>query len=254
MQRILRNWRLRSLERRYAAVKENLGSMTDADAQQIQRDIADFEFPGLFELSLQFALFRTYGIPSIARLLVKTKQFATDRYAPKRLADTGVLIQEIYYHPPTDQRAREALGRLNYIHGVYRNASQISNDDMLYTLGMFAWEPIRWIDRYGWRKLTALEKCAIGTFVKSWGDAMEISYEVLPSSKGGWQNGLHWLDEFAEWLEEYEKEFMVPDQACYDTAERTTSLFLQSLPASFRSMGRKILLALLDDRLRISLM
>lgn len=52
---------------------------------------------------------------------------------------------------------------------------------MLYTLSLFVTEPIRFIDAYEWRSLTELEKCALGTYWKSVGDAMGISYEPLPS-------------------------------------------------------------------------
>ena len=44
---------------------------------------------------------------------------------------------------------------------IYRKANLISNDDMLYTLGLFALEPIRWISMYEWRSLTDMERCAM---------------------------------------------------------------------------------------------
>ena len=37
---------------------------------------------------------------------------------------------------------------MNRIHGQY----QISNEDFLYTLSTFIFEPVRWIDRFGWRQ------------------------------------------------------------------------------------------------------
>ena len=41
-----------------------------------------------------------------------------------------------------------------------RQKGFISNDDFLYTLGLFALEPIRWVERYEWRSLSLMEKCA----------------------------------------------------------------------------------------------
>ena len=138
--------------------------------------ISESEFPALFEKGLQLALFRTYGIPSISRLLVQTAQLSTSENVAKRYADTTVLICEIYANSPTGPRGIEAFARLNYLHGHYLAAKRISNDDMLYTLALFMNSPVEWINKYEWRKLTPLEQCAIATFHKSMGEAMQISF------------------------------------------------------------------------------
>ena len=54
------------------------------------------------------------------------------------------------------QRERRdiALERLNEIHGKY----PIRNEDYLYTLSLFILEPIKWINKYEWRKLDPLEE------------------------------------------------------------------------------------------------
>jgi hypothetical protein len=132
---------------------------------------------------------------------------------------------------------------------------------LLYTLSLFALEPSRWIARWEWRSLTEMELCAIGTFWKSIGDAMEISYDALPSgsSKGskdgeGWRDGLHWLHEIEAWSVEYEKEFMVPDEHNRKTADETTALLLYDVPEGMRGSGKKVVSALMDDRLRRAMM
>jgi hypothetical protein len=63
---------------------------------------------------------------------------------------------------------------MNYIHSGYQKAGKISQDDLLYTLSVFITEPITWVGKYEWRAMTDMEKCAIGTFWKSIGDAMGI--------------------------------------------------------------------------------
>lgn len=40
-------------------------------------------------------------------------------------------------------------------------------------------------------------------------DAMLIPYDVLPSSKFGWKDRLHWLEEVGAWSTRYEEEKMV---------------------------------------------
>lgn len=39
---------------------------------------------------------------------------------------------------------------MNQMHGSY----DISNEDMLYVLATFVVTPVRWLDEYGWRKMT----------------------------------------------------------------------------------------------------
>ena len=104
---------------------------------------------------------RTYGIPSISRLLVETKQFSDVEFAGRRTTDTGILIGEFLERHPTSERANSAIARMNYLHGMYQKAGKITNDDMLYTLSLFILEPERWIRMYEWRSLTPMEICAL---------------------------------------------------------------------------------------------
>jgi hypothetical protein len=125
---------------------------------------------------------------------------------------------------------------------------------MLYELSLFALEPIRFIDTYEWRKLSELEKCALGTYWKSMGDSLKISYEALPSYKTGFRDGLHWLEEIDEWREEYEAEKMVPDQKNKETADQTTAILVYMLPEKMKHIGYKFVSYMMDDRLRRAMM
>jgi hypothetical protein len=59
----LRFRRLRQLHKRYPyRTRESLAQMTDEEAYQIQKAVAQLEFPFMFIKALQFALFRV--IPS----------------------------------------------------------------------------------------------------------------------------------------------------------------------------------------------
>lgn len=104
---------------------------------------------------------RTYGIPSISKLLCETQQLGRVEYAGRRFADTGVLIIEFLAHSPTSERANSAIARMNYLHNRYQKANKISNDDMLYTLSLFVLEVEKWIRLYEWRLLTPMEICAM---------------------------------------------------------------------------------------------
>ncbi|KAL9124971.1 MAG: hypothetical protein Q9217_005761 [Psora testacea] len=231
--------------------------MSLEDAFHIQQTIGELEFPFIFEKALQFALFRTYGIPSISKLLVATREFSEPATSTKRYADTVVLVAEFTGYHPKSPRVIEAIGRMNYIHSVYQKAGKISNDDMLYTLSLFALEPVRWIERYEWRTLEDFEKCAIGTFWKAMGDAMAIDFSTLRSGgEGGegWVDGLQWLEEVAIWAEEYEEKAMVPDKNNLKTAEQTMAVLLWHVPSWAKPYAKKTVCALMDERLRTAML
>ncbi len=137
---------------------------------------------------------------------------------------------------------------------VYQKSGLISNDDMLYTLSLFALEPSRWIARFEWRSLTDMELCAMGTFWKSIGDAMQISYTELPSQEKGWKDGLHWLEEVEEWSKAYEASHVVPDAYNKKTADETTNLLLWDVPERLRPYGRNAVSALMEENLRNAMM
>lgn len=252
---LFRKHRVRSLLKTFPYTsRKTFASMSLEDAFHIQKAMSTLEFPFTFQKALQFALFRTYGVPTISKLLVQTSEFTEFATASKRYVDTEVLISEFSgYHPQSD-RAIEAIARMNYIHSHYQRSGKISNDDMLYTLSLFALEPVRWIKRYEWRELEDFERCAIATFWKATGDAMAIDYGCLKSAHEGWIDGLQWLEEVEAWAEGYEKEAMVPDINNHKTAEETTTLLLWYVPQSAKGYGQKVVTALMDDRLRAAMM
>lgn len=234
--------------------RSSFASMTDNDAFEIQRIIGELEFPFTFEKALQFALFRTYGIPHVSKLLVATSQFSDEKTACKRYVDTETLVREFVGYAPASRRALEAISRMNYIHSGYQRSGKILNDNMLHTLSLFAGEPVRWIERYEWRSLEPFEKCAIGTFWKSVGDSMGVNYEKMRSAKEGWVDGLQWLEEVMDWGEEYEKEYMVPNVNNKTTADQTVNLLLWLVPSALKPVGRHFVSTLMDERLRVAMM
>ena len=252
---LLRHHRLRkTLETFPYTTRKTFASMTLSDAFHIQQTISELEFPFTFQKALQFALFRTYGIPAISKLLVQTTEFTDPATATKRYVDTEVLVAEFCSHHPKSERAIEAIARMNYIHSHYQRSGDISNDMMLYTLSLFVLEPVRWIERYEWRALEDFEKNALSTFWKATGDAMGIDYTPLKSAREGWADGLQWLEEVEAWAEVYEKKAMVPAINNFKTAEETTAILLWYVPQWAKGHGKRIVYALMDDRLRAAML
>jgi hypothetical protein len=96
--------------------------------------------------------------------LTKTSQFSGANTYLKRYTDTSALVQEFVGQKPSAARGQTAIVRTRYLHSGYRASGVILDDDMLYTLGLFAVQPVRFVERYEWRELTNMEKNAIGTF------------------------------------------------------------------------------------------
>ncbi|CAI6246906.1 unnamed protein product [Periconia digitata] len=230
--------------------RKDFSNMTADDAWQIVRYCMSLEFPLVSEKALEFALFRTYGIPTISKLLCQTQQLSEQKYASRRYADTNILIGEFLAHGPTSERANAAISRMNYIHGRYQNAGKISNDDMLYTLALFILEIERWVRLYEWRCLTPMEICAFGTHWKSIGDAMGIDFGDLAHGPNSFQDGYEFFEDIKQWSEGYEKKCMVPNGDNHKLAEETTRILLADIPNIAFPYAKPFVAVLMDDRLR----
>jgi hypothetical protein len=63
--------------------RADMAKMTTQDAFEIVKYIYSLEFPWMVGKSLSFALFRTYGIPTISKLLCQTANFSSAQTAPR---------------------------------------------------------------------------------------------------------------------------------------------------------------------------
>ena len=138
------------------------------DHQEIYRISAGHEFPWDYQRALELALFRTFCVPSISALLDATGEFR-DR-PQQRYDDTALLIAEIAAHGYDSPRGRAALRVVNRLHARY----EIAAEDMRYVLSTFVFEPIDWLDRFGWRPLSAHERLAAFHFYRAVGARMGI--------------------------------------------------------------------------------
>ncbi|KAI3604525.1 hypothetical protein WG66_008128 [Moniliophthora roreri] len=209
--------------------------------------------PLVLEYALAFALFKTYGIPSISKILAATKEFKSDETVSKRYADTSILIStwvqcpisgyttlEGIEKPVQDPRANLAIARVNYLHSQYN----IKNDDHLYTLALFMFEPSKWAEKYGWRALSPLESHAMYVLWVEVGKRMGI--KDIPESE----------EAFKAWVEDYEAKNMVPAQTNHDVANYTTDELIYPVPHAFglKNFARKLSIAALEDNVRVAMM
>ena len=163
-------------------------------------------------------------------------------------------MSELALSRPDSKRMISSIARINYLHSRHIRTGKIINSDLLFTLSLFALEAGRWVEKHEWRSLTDLELCACGTFWKSIGDAMEISYIDLPSSKPGWKDGLHWLEELKDWSLWYEEKFMIPATPNNQLANAYLDLLFVGMPTWLSKMGRTVVTVLTEPRLRTAMM
>src|SRR5436309_6253970 len=139
-----------------------------ADHQRIVFLSTCFEFPFDTTRALEFALFRTYCVPSISGLLDRTGEF--QGRPQKRYDDTDIIVSELMEWGYDSDRGKAALRRMNQLHGRFN----ISNEDFLYVLSTFVFEPIRWNARWGWRLMCAQEKLSLFYFWREVGRRMNL--------------------------------------------------------------------------------
>ena len=78
-------------------------------------------FPWDMKKALEFALFRTFAVSSISRLLAATGAFI--KHTRKRYDDTELLLYEILENGIDSDRGTIAVGRINNMHGRHRIVS-----------------------------------------------------------------------------------------------------------------------------------
>jgi hypothetical protein len=190
-----------------------------------------FEFPWDTTRSLEVALFRTFAVPSVAALLDSTGEFG--RAPQKRYDDTDLILSTIVEAGYDSEEGKRAIRQMNRIHGRF----EISNEDFLYVLSSFVFEPIRWNARFGWRPLIETEKLATFEFWREVGRRMAI--KDIPA-------GYAQLERYNE---DYEREHLGRTGATERVGRATRDMFLAWFPGLPKRFGAQAIYALMDDRL-----
>lgn len=202
-----------------------------ADHRRIVYLDACFEFPWDTTRSLELALFRTFASPSVAALLDSTGEFG--RAAQKRYDDTDLILSTIVEAGYDSEEGKRAIRQMNGIHGRF----EISNEDFLYVLSSFVFEPIRWNARFGWRPLIETEKLATFEFWREVGRRMAI--KEIPESYG----------ELERFNEEYERRTFRRTDETGRVSSATRDMFLAWFPGLPKRFGAQAIYALMDDAL-----
>ena len=191
-----------------------------------------YDFPWDSNKALEFALFRTYAVPSIGQLLDQTGELT--RRTQRRYDDTSLLIAEFLESGYDGERGRRAIRRMNQIHHRF----QIANEDYLYVLSTFVFEPVRWISRFGWRPYSEHERRATFHFFTQVGRRMNI--RDIPTSYAA----------FERFNVDFEREHFRYTEESRRVGEATRDMFLGwYLPPGLRGHFAPAVHALMDPPL-----
>jgi hypothetical protein len=205
------------------------------DHDEILRLTARFEFPWDYSQGTGIAFLRDYGIPSIAELLDRTREFAD--HGVKRYDDTILIGDEATLEGIDSPRSHAALRRLNRIHGHY----DIADDDFAYVLATTIVGPVRWIEAYGWRPLDPHELTAIAKVTTRFGELMGLKH--LPTTYDG----------YLALLLAHEKQHFAHTPAATRLAESSIAIAREIAPPPLRPLLRRVTIALMDEPLRTAL-
>lgn len=217
--------------KRYDRLKEIQRLDPERDFLEIYRLTVTYEFPWDITRALELALYRTYAVPSIGRLLAGTAEL-TER-SQKRYDDTALLLDSIVEHGFDAEQGRTAVRRINQMHRGY----DISDDDMRYVLCTFVVTPKRWLDTYGWRRLSDHELRAFAAYYRTLG--AQLGIKDVPRT----------YEDFERTLDTYEREHFGWDEGGRRVSDATLDLMASWYPAVLAPAVRGAGLALLDDSL-----
>ncbi len=203
----------------------------DTDFEEIYRILVAHEFPWDLHQSLSFALFRTYAVPSIGRLLDETGELV--RATQKRYDDTVLLLDEPLVSGLHSDAGLRAIRRINQMHGAY----DIDPAEMRYVLSTFVVVPRRWLDDFGWRPMSGAEVHASVRYYQELGRLMGI--KDVPTTYTG----------FEELMDAFEARHFAFDEGGRRVAEATMRLLVAFYPAVLSRPVELFSRALMDDPL-----
>lgn len=221
--------------RRYANLRRIQSLDPAVDHDEILRLTARFEFPWDYSQGTGIAFMRDYGIPSIAALLDRTREFHD--HGTKRYDDTILIGDEATLEGIDSPRSHAALRRLNRIHGHY----DIPEHELAYVLATTIVGPVRWIEAYGWRRLDVKELAAIAQVTTRFGELMGI--KGLPTTYDG----------YLTLLVDYERQHLAHSPEATRLAEASIRIAKEVSPAWMRPLLRRVTIAVMDEPLREAL-
>lgn len=204
----------------------------DAEAAAVYRELVTGTLGRDFMLGFNLGFYRTFGVPSIARVLVASGGLTTSPAV--RAKATGKLMFTLFRDGLDSESGRSTLAAINGMHSRFA----ISQDDFRYVLACFEVAPMRWCDAHGVRATTAREKDAAHRFYLGLAERMDI--RDVPES----------FDALAAWMDAHEREHFAPSPEAARLWAATREVLTNRAPRPLAPLLRVCTDALLDAPLR----
>lgn len=204
------------------------------DWHEIYKRLTLWELPVEARFGFQLAFYRPFAVPRMAAVLQHTGHFRRDTV--RRAYDTALVIHEIIWGGVESDRGRRMVKLMNAVH----DRPDIQSEDMTYLLGALIVVPTRFMDRYGWRGVTAAEREASWRFYDEIGQRMHITDRPVS------------YDDACRRLADYEARHLAPSPAGVELTTAVLAALRDRIPAPARPIAAQITSALVGDP-RVSL-
>lgn len=197
--------------------------------EQTFRQMALFDLAEDIKLGFFLAYYRTFAIPSGSATLVRNGEIP--ERPMRRSIDTGIVIYELIASGLDSERGRHMTALLNRVHRHVPG----SQEDFLYVLMTLLVVPMRWTDRYGWRKPTRTERDAATRFFRELGMRMHIA--DIPDT----------FEDAEAFFDDYERRRMAPSTAGKTLMGATVQVFQSMQPRLLHPVTARMIATMLDD-------
>lgn len=201
----------------------------DTDWQEIYKRLVLWELAAEARLGFQLAFYRPFAVPRMAAVLEKTGHFRRD--TTRRAYDTGLVMHEIIWGGADSERGRRMVRMMNALH----HRPDVHQEDLTYILNALIVVPTRFMDRYGWRRVTAIERKATWRFYDELGRRMHIADR--PTS----------YSDAEEKLRSYEARMLAASDAGTKLTAAVLTVLRDRIPAPGRPLATQITSVLVGD-------
>ncbi len=214
------------------AIRKEIRSLDPVkDCQRIVYLMVGYEFTREVTSALDIVYLGSGGNNYMADILGRS-HYLTD--GMKRYDDSRFLIFKFLESGWDQKDGADAIRHINMLHSKYK----IDNEQFVQALCVFLVAPVEWIDNFGWRKLTSIEKDAWYHFWINVGKLMEI--RELPTS----------IEHAAKILKTYYRNIKAPSKYAKALGDSTLAVYVEKSPWYFKPFATTYYRSFYTDFLR----
>ncbi|KUJ12235.1 uncharacterized protein LY89DRAFT_785633 [Mollisia scopiformis] len=218
----------------FTANASTFNNMSIEVAQEVEANMAEYEFPRLYQFAWISDFLRTSTDPGVSRALIRSGHMVNPdpMIEHERLQATIHLMGAFMAYPLKSPMHSMVMARINEHH--HRYGIWINSDDILYLIIHFAMIPGQWINQFGYRKLYPFEQQALWVLWREIGCMMGCRYvpESLAAAK--------------TWRKAFEKHCRWPCDENEQAGMAMLNEIIYSCPSFLKPVLRAIVVSILD--------